>query len=68
MIRIDPPDHPDVQISVLKPMEHGWVTGSSIAMDHWPGPPILICPLAGQVVMPHNDRHPWMHIQEDQLF
>ena len=49
-------------------MVHGWVEGQ----QHRNGSPArstkLICPLAGQVVMPHNDRHPWIHIKEEQRF
>ena len=56
-IRIDPADHAGDHISDLKEVVDVRITCSTPAVDYLPYLPILISPLAGQIVVAHDHRH-----------
>ena len=65
-INVDQADHPWINISNLKKVVHGGVTGSATAVDQLPHPPILVSLLSVKILMSHDHRLTLSYVQKDR--
>ena len=65
-VGIDPLDDACVYVGNLEEVVVLWVSGTTSAVDDFAHPPVFVLLLARQEVVPHDDCHPWFHIQEDR--
>ena len=64
-IRIHPASN-RVNISDLKKVDNGRITGSDTTVEVWPYPPVSVSCLSSQILVAHDHSHARFHAQKDR--